>query len=315
MLLIVMKVRIGNRILDFLGGFTLELYLVLLFAVFMIPVFKCSWLDLLVYWLPMYIMQDMCLRAFSDNAISLKWSGIYDMSVMPHLVIPLLKETFGITTSVFEVTDKSGKKVKSKGHSNLVLPFYIFITLSVIGIIRSVYLLVTAKAFGIIVLLFWLIRNLYFLIMALFLVDGRDGESGNVRVVDAEPASLRKMDGSQDSPASYGVTTVMTENTVRLFIDEPADLAVGDRVKILIESAAYTAEMTGVITDERIPRSGGSPVYSAVITDYGDSKYEYFQILYDRIPTLPQTLQRDHGIIIHMLINIAHRILESSKAK
>ena len=141
------------------------------------------------------------------------------------------------------------------------------------------------------------------------------GESGNVRVVDAEPASLRKVDGSRDSPASCGVTTVMTENTVRLFIDEPADLAVGDRVKICIESISYTAEMIGVITDERIPRSGGSPVYSVVITDYGDSRYEYLQILYDRIPTLPQTLQRDHGIIIHMLLNIAHRILESSKAK
>jgi len=293
------------------------LYLIspLLFAVFMIPVFKCTWLDLLVYWLPMYIMQDLCLRAVSDNAISLKWSGIYDMSVMPHLVIPVLKETFGVTTNVFEVTDKSGKKVKSKGHSNLVLPFYIFILLSVIGIIRSVYLLVTAKAFGIIVLLFWLIRNLYFLIMALFLVDGRDEESGNVKVVDAELASLQKADASPDSPVSYGVTTLMTENTVRLFIDEPADLAVGDRVKIRIESDSYTAEMTGVITDERIPRSGGSPVYSVVITDYGDSRYEYLQILYDRIPTLPQTLHRDHGIIIHMMINIAHRILESSKAK
>ncbi len=293
------------------------LYLIspLLFAVFTIPVFKCGWLDLVIYWLPMFIMQDLTLRAFSDNAVSLKWSGIYEMGVMPHLIIPLIKETFGITASVFEVTDKSGKKVKGDADKAMNIPFYVFIALSVAGIIRSIYILVITHAFGIIVLLFWLIRNLYFLIMALFLVDGRDGESGNVKVIDAELASLQKADAPEDSPVAYGVTTLMTENTVKIFIDEPIDLNVGDRVKICIEKDPYKAEMIGVLTDERIPRSGGSPVYSAVITDPLDSFPEYLQILYDRIPTLPQTLQRDHGIIVYMLINIAHRILESTRRK
>jgi cellulose synthase (UDP-forming) len=36
---------------------------------------------------------------------------------------------------------------------------------------------------------------------------------------------------------------------------------------------------------------------------------EYNEILYDRIPTLPQSLFRDYGIVIHMLRNIAQRIL------
>ena len=107
----------------------------------------------------------------------------------------------------------------------------------------------------------------------------------------------------------------MTENTVKLFIDEPAELKIGNRVNICIEKDSYKAEMLGILTDELIPRSGGSPVYSVDITDYRDSEYDYLQILYDRIPTLPQTLQRDRGIVLHMLINAAHRILEANRAK
>ena len=293
------------------------LYLVtpLLFAVFLIPVFKCGLLDLLIYWLPMYILQDLTLRVFSSNAVSLKWSGIYEMSVMPHLVIPLIRETFGISASVFEVTDKSGRRVKNKGDANFNIPFYVFIGLSVIGIIRSIYILVITKAFGIIVLLFWLTRNIYFLIMALFLVDGRDGESGNVKVVDAEPVSIEGLDEAKDAPVAYGVTTLMTENIVKVFIDEPEGLKLGNRVKICIEKDPYKVEVLGILNDELIPRSGGTPVYTAVITDFLDSKYEYLQVLYDRVPTLPQTLNRDRGIIAHMLINVAHRVLDSNRAR
>jgi len=292
------------------------LYLItpLLFAVFTVPVFKCGWLDLLVYWLPMYIFQDLTLRVFSGNAISLKWSGIYEMSVMPHLLIPLFRETFGISASVFEVTDKSGRRVKNRGDANFNIPFYVLIGLSVIGIIRSIVILAVTKAFGIVVLLFWLTRNIYFLIMALFLVDGRDGESGNVKVVDAEPVTIQGLDEAGDAPVSYGVTTLMTENIVKLFIDEPEGLKLGNRVKICIEKDPYRVEILGILNDELIPRSGGSPVYTAVITDFLDSKYEYLQVLYDRVPTLPQTLNRDLGIITHMLINAAHRILDSNRS-
>ncbi|MBO4338018.1 MAG: glycosyltransferase, partial [Lachnospiraceae bacterium] len=95
----------------------------LLFAAFAIPVFKCSWLDLILYWMPMFLMQDVCIRLFSKNALSLKWSGIYEMSVMPHLLIPILKETFGITASVFEVTDKSAKKGRRRTDLRSMIPF------------------------------------------------------------------------------------------------------------------------------------------------------------------------------------------------
>jgi cellulose synthase (UDP-forming) len=45
------------------------------------------------------------------------------------------------------------------------------------------------------------------------------------------------------------------------------------------------------------------------IMNLDDVANEYNEILYDRIPTLPQSLVRDYGIVNHMLRNIAHRIL------
>lgn len=80
----------------------------LMYAVFAIPIFRCSWLELLMYWIPMFAMQEFSLRLISGNRTSTKWSGIYETSVMPHLLIPIVKEMFGISLSVFKVTDKSG---------------------------------------------------------------------------------------------------------------------------------------------------------------------------------------------------------------
>ncbi len=284
----------------------------LLFATFAIPVFKCSWLDLLVFWLPMFIMQDVTLRVFSGNSVSLKWSGIYETTIMPHMLMPILKELFGISASKFEVTDKTGRHKRIKADLGIVLPFYVFIGLSVIGLIRSLFVLAVTRALGILVLLFWLLRNLYFLIMALFAVSGRDSEVEPIKVIDAEMVTLKKkgIEGGEDI-LMYGVTTFLTEHNFKVFLDEADDLNVGDTVSAGLETGDYTADVTGIITGIMIPKSGGSSCMATVeITDMQTSEFEYLQILYDRIPSLPQSLQRDLGVVRHLLVNIAHRILE-----
>ncbi|MCR4590327.1 MAG: cellulase family glycosylhydrolase [Lachnospiraceae bacterium] len=284
----------------------------LLFAAFMIPMFKCSWADLLLYWFPMFIMQDITLRVFSGNAISLKWSGIYETSVMPYLLIPIIKETFGMTASKFLVTDKSGKGGKKKKTDyRLLAPFLVLIVLSVWGIFRSIYVLSVTRALGIVVLLFWLIRNLYYLVMSVFLVDGRDSDSETVKVIDAEMVTLNKINHDKTlSPSFYGVTTYMTEHSMRVFLDEASDLFIGDKVKVVVEKDDTEATVTGILTSIITPRHSDSSVYAVEIIDMEESELEYLEIIYDRIPTLPQSLRRDLGIIRHMLVNIAHRILD-----
>ncbi|MBR6158680.1 MAG: glycosyltransferase, partial [Lachnospiraceae bacterium] len=276
----------------------------LFFACFAIPVFKCGWLDLVMYWLPMFIMQDVALRIFSGNSVSLKWSGIYETSVMPKLLVPILKETFGITTSVFEVTDKSKKKIRRKTDFRAMTPFLVLLVLCTFGIIRSIYVLSVIKAMGIVVLLFWLIRNTYFLIMSLFLIDGRDGSSDDVTVIDAEPITLRRL---KEPDMTYeGITTFLTIHSMKVFMDEAEGFTLGDRITVSFSS---DVNMECLITSITNSRHGDSCVLGIEITDMCGAKDEYMQILHDRIPSLPQSLTRDYGIINHMLRNIAYRIL------
>lgn len=276
----------------------------LFFACFAIPVFNCGWLDLVIYWLPMFIMQDVALRVVSGNAVSLKWSGIYETSVMPFLMMPIIKETLGITTSVFEVTDKSKKKTKRRTDIRSMMPFIILLALCTIGIIRSIYVFSVIKAMGILVLLFWLVRNTYYLVMSLFLVDGRDGSSDDVTVIDAEPVTLNRM--ADPGRAYEGITTFMTIHSIKVFMDEAEGFKIGDDVKL---SFLNDLTLECLITSITYSRYGDSCVLALEIMNADGVINEYMQVLYDRVPSLPQSLTRDYGMIIHMLRNIAHRIL------
>ncbi len=283
----------------------------LLFATFAVPVFQCSWADLVLYWVPMFIMQSICLRIMSKGSISLKWSGIYETTVMPHLLLPIILELCGISAKVFEVTTKGGTKARKKRDKRISRPFIILIVLSVIGIFRSLFVLYLTGAVGIVVLLFWIIRNMYYMIMALFLIGGRDSDTEPVRVIDAESILLQRNKKAKPvGPVMEGITTYLTEHGMKIFLDDPVDLEIGDHVSIDIENETAKATVKGVLTGKHIPRSSASCIYSVELTDMEKYPYEYWQILYDRIPTLPQSLKRDMGIIRHILVNIAHRILE-----
>ena len=120
-----------------------------------------------MFWLPMFIMQDVCLRFNSRNTISTKWSGIYETSVMPGLFIPVLKESVGISLSNFKVTDKSRHDTDRQVDIKSMMPAIILLVLSVAGIIRTIIIFNALQTVSYLILLFWIIRNMYFLIMSL----------------------------------------------------------------------------------------------------------------------------------------------------
>ncbi|MBO6000011.1 MAG: cellulase family glycosylhydrolase [Lachnospiraceae bacterium] len=280
----------------------------LMFAVFGIPVFRCTWPELAVFWLPMFIMQDVSLRIVSRNTVSTKWSGIYETSIMPHLLIPVIKETLGISLSSFKVTDKTARNVKRKKDMRSLTPFMILAILCSAGLIRTVFLIRDIGSAGLLVLIFWLVRNLYYLLMAMFLVDGRDSDAEPVHVYDAEAAVVNR---STDGSVFEGITTHLTEHSISVFLDEGETLKTGDAVMITVGSGETAARMDGVVTGVRRTSSGGQGVHTIEILDYRNMYETYLQILYDRVPTLPQNLNRDLGIIAHLWVNIARRLADT----
>ncbi len=290
----------------------------LLFAVFAIPVFECSWLDLLVYWPPMFVAQLVCLRVVSQGRTTTRWSGIHETAVMPHLLVPIVKESLGITLSTFKVTDKSGPAARRVRDFRSMAPFIVLVLLSIIGIARVIWLLTQTCSVGLFVLLFWLVRNLYFLGMSLFLVDGRDSDGENVKVKAAETARVTLLEGigtlSGPAPGSVyeGVTTLLTEHNVRVYLDDAEQLRLGSQVELALECEPYHARMRGVVTQVTLSRRATQRVHTIEILDYGQHWGEYMQILYDRVPTLPQRLTRDPGPVRYFWRNLAARLSHTS---
>ena len=283
----------------------------LLFAALNIPVIRCNWLELLIFWLPMFVLQDLCLRTVSGNTVSLKWSGIYETSVMPFLLIPIIKESLGITLSKFLVTDKT-KKTLRKTDLKLMAPFIALISLSLIGIFRVFSLMKGQNPMSVIVILFWLFRNLYFLIMSLFLIDGRDADSEVVKVKDGEFIDITYEKGEEIRQYS-GITSLLTEHSIRMILDDSSDLKIGDMVSAKIVKNDSVIAVDGVVIDVIRSRFNDQCVHTMEILDFRKKELEYLQLLYDRIPTLPQSLSRDLGVLPYLWRNIAARIVRANK--
>ncbi len=269
----------------------------LMFAVFGVPVFKCTVTQLLIFWLPMFVCQSLCLRLISHGSISSKWSGIQETVVMPFLLIPIIKESFGISLTTFKVTKKQVASGKRQRNMRAKIPFWVLTALSLFGIVRVITLLSGIESIGLLAVLFWLIRNVYFLVMCLFLIDGRDSDGENVSVIDAEPVSLI----SDGGIVTEGITTRLTEHSINLFVDEPELLRLGQSVEL--EHACR--KLRGTVVAVRRSQNARVPaVYTVELLDFCGARDEYIYNLYNRVPTLPQSLSRDLGLLPDLWINL-----------
>ena len=108
-------------------------------------------------------------------------------------------------------------------------------------------------------------------------------------MVDAEPVSVAVRSGEGET--CCGVTSV----------------------SVSIEAGGHRAGLKGVVTEVREARSGTARTQKIEILDFGVDRYEYWEILYDRIPTLPQSYQRGFGSLSHLWQNIACRVARTIK--
>ena len=149
---------------------------------------------------------------------------------------------------------------------------------------------------------------MYYLIMALFLIDGRDSDGEVVRVLDAEMVKLKAGDLSYE-----GVTTQLTEHNLMVFLDESESLNIGTQVCCRVGSGERTVEVNGVVTGISDSKSGSVKKHTIEILDFAGQEMEWLQLLYDRVPTLPQSLHRDFGVVSHLWQNVAHRVARTRK--
>lgn len=272
----------------------------ILYAVFGFIVFKCSLWQVLLFWLPMYVSSNISLRMLSRNIRSTKWTGIYETVLFPFLLVPILLETFGVHMKKFKVTRKGA--VENERGKNLLymIPFALLVALSVIGIVNCLRLIFESNSLGPVVVLFWLIVNLYTLVMALFFVMGRN------QVRRAERARLETDCEIAVNGIAYPCrTSDISETGIAVLCGTPIDLDETDVAEIRLLDPKYQPAVKGKIVYVGI--RGEVWKYAFQITDRMDSHGNYLQLIYDRIPTLPQNLDHSSGSFDDLRINLFRR--------
>ena len=139
----------------------------LIFALGGLPVMLCNPRDLLIFWLPMALLASLAVRVFSGNVRSAYWSRFYETILTPFLFLPVLKESFGIHYTVFEVTSKDGR---GGWRAAYTLPFLAGIALTGAALARSILMTIEDGTPIYALLIFWLAINLYDQITALLFV-------------------------------------------------------------------------------------------------------------------------------------------------
>lgn len=274
----------------------------IMYATFGFMVFKCTLIQVLIFWLPMYISSNISLRMLSGNIRNTKWTGIYETVLFPFMFIPIILESFGITLKKFKVTNKDEQQ-NQKGKNFLYLvPFLILIILSVIGIINCILIMFDSGSFGPIVVLFWLVNNLFFLIMSILFVDGRVPYRKAERVNFAIPCTI-----DNGVRILKGTTRDFSETGISVLLEEPYYLEAESMADVEFEWNGYHTKLrTQIVFVAEIDKKWN---YSMSIKDYKGTYDDYLQVIYDRVPVLPMEIKKDSGSFEDLKINTKKRVV------
>lgn len=275
----------------------------ILFATFGVLVVKCSLIEVLIFWLPMYISSNISLKMMSRNIRTTKWTNLYETTIFPFMMIPVLLETFGISMKKFKVTQKDAKQNKKKDWV-YAIPHTILIILSVIGIANCIRWTFTTGRIDYFVILFWLFVNLFNLVMSLFFVMGRNAVRKNERQVAEIPCTITARYGSYK-----GVTRDISEGGVAVIIPYAFDVDEEETCGIQLDSDRYHAAIEGKIVSVTKSKQGWCYVFG--VTGLKDSRQDFLQLIYDREPSLPDNLDESLSSFDDLRLNITRRVVKS----
>lgn len=276
----------------------------ILYATFGFMVFRCTLAEVLLFWLPMYVSSNISLRTLSNNIRTTKWTAVYETALFPFLLVPVLLESVGISLKKFKVTEKGRQKNQKSRNVIYMIPFLILIILSVIGIVNCVLIMFNSGSFGPIVVLFWLVNNLFMLVMSIFFVDGRVPYRSAERVQVQLPCRVVTRGVCYDC-----VTNDISEGGISLRTALPHYLAEDEEIRIWMQTEKYAVDL-GVkpVYVTQVKRDEESQwQYAFRIVDEGDSHDHWLAILYDRIPTLPMEISQWSGFYEDLSLNLWKR--------
>ena len=271
----------------------------ILFMLFSVPVIVCEPWQMFTIWLPSYILGTLAAKTVSSDIRTPRWSNIIDTVLFPYLIVPILLEALGIRKREFHVTEKR-RAVNNESDAIMALPHIILCVLSVIAIVKSIGQMIAYESVGPLIILFWLVVNLSALVMAAFFMLGRTNQRMTERYKVSIPVCLNLQE------KIYAETYDVSEEGLAILLDKAIDIPMSKPVEIKIHTHHYSATLMAKIV--HVNEFDNQWKYSFQITELNEpDKGEYYQIVYDREPSLPDKIEKNTSVFEEMKVNLKKR--------
>ncbi|MDO5291395.1 MAG: glycosyltransferase [bacterium] len=272
-----------------------------LYAVFHVTVVVTTPIELLIFWLPMYVLNSKTLRKLSGNIRTIRWTNIYETIMFPLLLKDVLLEMVGIREVKFTVTKKGVRDNERVRYIRYAIPHFILLTLNLLGIIECIRIMFLSGTVSILFLVFWLCLNSYNLIMAVLFLLGRKERRAHTRFnIDAKIKI--KFKGQNFDTKIYDIC----EGGFSVILDKPEYMPPEDMAVATIKTESYETTVSATIVQVQQLEEGYK--YSFRITKIEEEDYKaLLLIIHDRVPPLTKTIQSDYGFFEDLRVNIEKR--------
>lgn len=297
------KLSYISSILYWYGGLKRLAYIMapIMYSVFGVVVLKCTFIEVLIFWLPMYLFSDASLKQLSKNIRSTKWTNIYETILFPSLLLSVIFEGFGISQKKFLVTRKDGAEEDKNYQFKKAIPHIFFAILSIIGIMNCIRWTFISGSLSYTVLLFWLTVNLYNIVMSVFFMLGRKV----YRRAERFPAEV-KCNICYDDENIKCVTSDVSEGGVAVMLDTPKYIPYDKNIAVELTTERYCSKFEAQVV--LVAEINNRWKYALEVKEIDDANLrQLFGITYDRLPPLPKNLDKNSSVFDDIRINILKR--------
>ena len=279
-------------------------------ALFNIRVVDAPVWQILLFWLPHYILYYFATRVFSSRTRSNHWSAVVDTIMAPYLSLPTILESVGVKQKKFIVTDKSkGDEVQRWRTFLYCIPHAILLGFTIISIVILVQQSIALNTIYNPIVLFWLFAGAKNLLFAIFFMLGRTNFRSSERFFVKLPVGVE----------CYGVhyngyTADISDDGLAVVFDDPINCKTDTLIDLIVRTELYSALLKCRLANvkQTVKKEGDLEVskwqYGFAIEEMDEeNQRQYFQILYDRAHSLPTRFKANASVFDDINTNLMRR--------
>lgn len=273
----------------------------ILFVLFGIPVVICNLWELLLIWLPSYLLYNHALKVSSGKIRTQRWSNIVDTTIFPYLIVPIFLETLFIKQTKFHVTNKT-RIAGAKSDWELAIPHIILLVLDLAALYVATKAAFLTNNFGAAIIIYWLAVNGLNLIMAVFFMSGRK----NLRADDRFDLEI-PVEITYHNKQYYGLTRNVSETGMSLLMKDSVYMPHDDELmEIRLQMGRYKAACKGKAV--QVFQRGDEWHYGVQIVELErEDKANYYQMLYDHHHSLADQMSKSVSVFEDVFLNTHKR--------